>query len=211
MAIRVLIADDHAVVRRGLAQILEDEPGIRVVAEATDGDSTLEAVRSHRADVLILDLNMPGPSGLSLLATLRAEFPEVAVLILTVHSAEQYGPRLLRAGASGFLEKNTAPEHLVEAIKRVADGRRYISSTLAEALLDESRRGADGPPHRQLSDREFQVFESLARGLSVTEIADRLALSVKTVSTYRSRVMTKLDIGSNAELARYAVRHGLLD
>lgn len=205
--IQVLVADDHAIVRRGLTQIVNETMDLRVAAEATNGNEVIDLLRSQPIDVVLLDLNMPGPAGLDTLKLIKSEFPETAVLILSVHSEEQYGVRMLRAGASGYLSKETAPDQLVQAIRRVADGGRYLTPTTAEALL--SHIDSPGPPHTLLSDREFQVLRMLASGKSATEIADALSISIKTVSTYRARVLTKMNLKSNADLTRYAIEHQL--
>jgi two-component system, NarL family, invasion response regulator UvrY len=205
--IQVLVADDHAIVRRGLTQIVNETMDLRVTAEATNGNEVIDLLRSQPIDVVLLDLNMPGPAGLDTLKLIKSEFPDTAVLILSVHSEEQYGVRMLRAGASGYLSKETAPDQLVQAIRRVADGGRYLTPTTAEALL--SHIDSPGPPHTLLSDREFQVLRMLASGKSATEIADALSISIKTVSTYRARVLTKMNLKSNADLTRYAIEHQL--
>jgi two-component system, NarL family, invasion response regulator UvrY len=205
--IQVLVADDHAIVRRGLTQIVNETMDLRVTAEATNGNEVIDLLRSRPIDVVLLDLNMPGPAGLDTLKLIKSEFPDTAVLILSVHSEEQYGVRMLRAGASGYLSKETAPDQLVQAIRRVADGGRYLTPTTAEALL--SHIDSPGPPHTLLSDREFQVLRMLASGKSATEIADALSISIKTVSTYRARVLTKMNLKSNADLTRYAIEHQL--
>ncbi len=209
MPIRVLVADDHAIVRRGIVQILTQHPGIEVVGEAQDGAEMLNLAREKTADIAILDLNMPGPGGLAVLSQLRAEHPSLAVLVLSIHDEEQYGTRVIRSGAAGYLAKNAAPENLVDAVRRVAAGHRYISADLAEAMLRQLESN-EQDPHVTLSDREFQVFHELAIGRTVSEIADTLSLSVKTVSTYRSRVLEKLGLRTNADLARYAVAKGLV-
>lgn len=210
MPIRVLVADDHAIVRRGIVFILTEDPGILVVGEAADGPELLAVCREIPADIVILDLNMPGPSGLTILAQLKAEHPQMAVLVLSIHDEEQYGTRVIRSGASGYLAKNAAPDNLVEAVRRLAAGHRYISADLAEAMMKQLETN-DQDRHAALSDREFEVFHGLAAGQTVSEIAERLSLSVKTVSTYRSRVLEKLGVRTNADLARYAVAKGLIE
>lgn len=204
----VLIADDHAVVRKGLVQIISETMDLRATAEASSGAEVLSLARSQPFDVIVLDLNMPGQPGLDTLKQLKAEHPHLPVLILSVHAEDQYAVRVLRAGAAGYLSKETAPEQLVQAIRRVAEGGRYLSPTAAEALLQHL--DAPGPPHTLLSDREFQVLRLLAGGKSVTEIADMLSISMKTVSTYRTRILTKMHLKSNAELTRYAIQNDLM-
>ena len=208
--IRILIADDHPVVRRGLVQILEAEEDLSVGGEAGDGEETLELLSSDGWDAVVLDLSMPGPSGLELLRRIAAERPELPVLVLTVHPEEQYGLPSLRAGAAGYLNKASAPEHLVEALRTVLQGERYLSPELTERLLRELPADTGEPPHRELSPRERQVMLRIAEGQSTAEIAEELEISPKTVSTYRSRLLRKLELESNAEIARYALEHGLL-
>lgn len=210
MPIRVLIADDHAIVRKGVIQIFSEEPDIVLVAEADSGTAAIDLARNHEADIFILDLNMPGPGGLAVLGQLQAEHPKLPVLVLTMHDEEQYGVRILKAGAAGFLAKNAAPDKLVEAIRHIVGGRRYISAELAEALLEHMESPDPAAPHEALSDREFQVFQELARGNTPSGIADKLSLSVKTISTYRSRVLAKLGLSSNAEIVRYALENDII-
>jgi two-component system, NarL family, invasion response regulator UvrY len=209
--IRVLVADDHAIVRRGLRELLGETPDVEVAAEAATSSEALECVRRQPLDVVVLDLSLPGRGGLDLLADIKAERAELPVLILTVHPEDQYAVRALKAGASGYITKESAPEVLVDAVRRAAAGGRYVSPTLAEKLalyLDGARRCE---PHEALSDREFQVFRLLAGGRTVGQIAEELSLSVKTVSTYRSRVLEKMGLRTNAELTQYAFRNNLVD
>jgi two-component system invasion response regulator UvrY len=208
--INLLIVDDHAVVRRGLRQILQDEPGLSVQAEAADGYEALKAVRARSFDVVVLDVSMPGRNGLEVLEELRRERPTLPVLILSVHPEEQLALRLLKAGAAGYLSKDSAPEELVTAIRRVAKGGKYMSATLADRLVEHLQTPAAEPRHESLSDREFEVLLALAGGQRIKEIAARHNLSVKTVSTYRARVLRKLGVQSNAELTLYAARQGLI-
>jgi DNA-binding NarL/FixJ family response regulator len=208
--IEILIADDHAVVRKGLVQIVSETLDIKVAAEASNGEEALDLVREHDLDVVVLDLNMPGPTGLDVLKQLNAEYPDMPVLILSVHPEDQYALRVLRAGAAGYLTKDSAPNKLVEAIRKVADGGKYLSSAVAEQLLFQIDADADQPLHATLSDREFQVMRFLAEGMSVTEIAEKLSLGVKTISTYRARLLDKMQMSSNAELARYALENDLI-
>lgn len=208
--ISILIADDHAVVRKGLEQIISETQDMRVGAQVASGDEALTSIRASRFDVVMLDLNMPGRSGLDVLKQIKIERPHLPVLVLSVHSEDHYAVRVLRAGASGYLNKESAPEKLIEAIRRVVGGRKYVSAEVAEKLLSEMDRDTEGPLHDALSDREFQVMRMLASGHSVSEIAETLALSVKTISTYRTRVLEKMNMKSNAELTRYALSHHLV-
>lgn len=207
---RILVADDHAIVRKGLVQIIADTLDLKVTAEASSGGEVLDLIRKQSFDVVVLDLNMPDQSGLDTLKQMKAEHPDLPVLVLSMYGEEQYAVRVLRAGASGYLTKESAPDQLVNAIRKVADGRKYVSPAVADSLLNLIDGDADQPLHATLSDREFQVMRFLASGKSVTEIAELLALSVKTVSTYRSRVLEKMNMTSNAELARYALSHELI-
>jgi DNA-binding NarL/FixJ family response regulator len=209
--IKVLIADDHAVVRRGLRQILTEEADMLVGGEAGSVQEVRDLVRQHRFDVVVLDINMPGGSGMDLLAELRRERPETRVLVLTVYPEEQYAVRAIKAGAAGFLTKESAPEKLIEAVRKIASGGRYVSPELAETLASLLAGEANGPPHERLSDREFEVFRSLASGKTVSQIAQELTLSVKTVSTHRTRILKKMDMHNNAELTHYAVKSRLID
>ncbi len=209
--VRVLVADDHAVVRQGLKQILADTFGMKVVAEASDGAAVLERLRGAGVDVVVLDLSMPGMSGVEVIKQIRREYPSVYVLVLSMHSEDQYAVRVMRAGASGYLTKESAPGELVAALRRVADGHKYVSGSLAEKLAIGLERGADREPHETLSDREYEVLRRLASGPTVGQIAAELVLSPKTVSTFRSRLMRKMNMHNNAEVIRYALTHGLFD
>ena len=204
---RVLIADDHAIVREGLKRILEGQEGIEIAGEATNGHEVLERVRAGGFDLLMLDLSMPGKSGIELIRQVKDESPKLRVLVLTMHEEDQYAVRAIRAGASGYLTKESAPGQLVSAIRRLADGRLYISPNVAEQLaLDVQPRG-DEAPHKHLSDREFEVFQLLVAGRSVSDIAALLHLSVKTVSTHKTRILQKMNASSVADLVRYAIRY----
>ena len=209
--VRVLVADDHAIVRQGLKQILADTIGMKVVAEASDGAAVLERLRGAGVDVVVLDLSMPGMSGVEVIKQIRREYPSVYVLVLSMHSEDQYAVRVMRAGASGYLTKESAPGELVAALRRVADGHKYVSGSLAEKLAIGLERGADREPHETLSDREYEVLRRLAAGQTVGQIATELVLSPKTVSTFRSRLMRKMNMHNNAEVIRYAITHGLFD
>ena len=209
--IKVLIADDHAVVRQGLKQILGETSDMTVVGEATTGLEVLEKARSADWDVLVLDITMPGRSGFDILLELRAEKPTRPVLVLSMHAEEQYALRVLKAGAAGYLAKESVPEELIRAIRKVVSGGKYISPTLAEKLAYEIGAPSDRLPHEALSDREFQVMRMIAAGKTVSQIAEALSLSVKTVSTYRARVLQKMNLKTNAELIYYAIQHQLIE
>jgi len=207
----VLLADDHAMVRAGLKEILTDTGDIEVAGEATNGQEALAAVRARDYDVAVLDMSMPGRSGLELIRQVKDEKPKLRVLVLTMHSESQYAVRALKAGASGYLTKESAADELVAAIRRVAAGGAYVSPETAERLALDSGARADAPPHTRLSDREFQVFQMIARGRAVGEIARDLKLSAKTVSTHKTRILEKMGLANPAELVRYALEHQLLD
>lgn len=207
---RILIADDHAVVRRGLREIIEEQPALHVVAEAAGADELFAALRASPVDLLILDLNMPGKSGLDILIELRRNSIAIPVLILSVHPEDQFAARLFKAGASGYITKESAPEQLVIAIETVLTGRKYISPSFGQHLVNSLTEDHAGLPHEQLSDREFQVLCLLASGKTVTEIASHLSLSVKTISTYRGRILEKMGMRTNSQLIQYVIHHGLL-
>lgn len=208
--IRILIADDHAVVREGLKRIVAENPDMEVAGEAAGGHEALDFAKRRECDIVLLDLAMPGKDGLETLKELRALRPGLPVLVLSVYPEEQYAVRLLRAGAAGYLTKESAPEELVAAIRKVSRGGRYVSETLAEQLAVLLGAGADRPPHETLSDREFRVMLMLAAGKTASQVADALCLSVKTISTYRARALRKMSMRNNAEFSFYAVKHGLL-
>ncbi len=207
--VRVLIADDHAIVRKGLQQIVKEQAPSIEVDEAVDGAEVLEKVHAGKCDVLVLDLSMPGRSGLDILHEVRHLRPELPVLILSMHPEEQYAVRVLKAGAAGYLTKEAALDELVGAIQRVSGGGRYISQALAEKLALGLTGQLDKLPHETLSDREYTVLLRIGAGKSVGEIAEELSLSVKTISTYRARILEKLDLKSNADLIRYVIDHEL--
>lgn len=208
--IRVLIADDHAIVREGLKQIVHANQAITVVAEAANGNEALVKVRSCELDVLVLDLSLPGRSGLDVLAHVKASKPALPVLILSMEREEEFAMRCIHAGASGYLEKRSAPEQLVIAIKRLAAGGRYMSAELAQRLALELDHPGGERPHDRLTKREFEIFLSIAGGKPVSVIADELGLSVKTVNNHRSRILEKLAMKSTSEVIRYAIRHELI-
>ncbi|MBR7798843.1 response regulator [Undibacterium fentianense] len=211
--IRILIADDHTIMREGLKRILDGNDDIQVIGEAIDGHDTITKVRSEAFDVLLLDLSMPGRSGVDLIHQIKDEFPKLPVLILTMHEEEQYAVRAIRAGANGYLTKESAGTQLVTAIRKVAAGRPYISMEVAEQLAMSAMPTSNHhqSAHTSLSDREFEVFCHLAKGKSITEIGELLHLSVKTVSTHKTRIMQKMDLQSISELVQYAMTHHLLN
>ena len=209
--IRVLLADDHAIVRAGLREILAETGDIAVAGEAASGQEVLAKIRGDDYDVAVLDMSMPGRSGIELIRQVKDEKPKLRILVLTMHSEQQYAVRALKAGASGYLTKESAPDQLVTAIRRIAAGGAFVSPETAEQLaLDANRAHHGGPPHTLLSDREFQVFELIVNGKSVSDVARQLALSVKTVSTHKTRILHKMGVTSEAELVRYALEHKLL-
>ena len=209
--LRVLIADDHAIVRAGLKQFLAEVPDITVAGEAGSGAEALELIRNGEWDVLLLDIAMPDMTGIDVLKRLRHDKPDLPVLILSIYPEEQYAISMLRAGASGYMTKESAPEQLEQAIRKVAAGHRYVSPTLAELLALEVGGDMGRPAHEALSQREFQIFSKLAAGRAVSEIATELFLSVKTISTYRARILEKMAMKNNAELTYYAVKNHLIE
>ena len=209
--IRIVVADDHTIVREGLKQLLGSAEDLQVVAEAADGHQALERVRSEEFEVLLLDMSMPGRSGIELIKQVHAERPRLRILVLSMHEEQQYAVRAIRAGAAGYLTKESASSQLVAAIRKVASGGAFISAEVAQQLALGAMPGAQGMPHEALSDREFQVFKMLAEGKSVSDIAERLTLSVKTVSTHKANVLQKMGMNTPAELVRYAITHKLLD
>jgi two-component system invasion response regulator UvrY len=209
---RVLIADDHAVVRAGYRQFLEADPSITKIGEANSGSETLDALRGGDWDLLLMDIHMPDRSGLDILKHVTTGYPDVRVLIMSGLPEEQYARNVLRAGASGYLSKGGSPDEFLKAVRVVLNGRRYVSTTLAESMAAdlENPRDQNQPLHTALSAREFQIFCKLAAGATVSHIADELSLSVKTVSTYRSRILEKMSFTSNADMTSYAMRNGLI-
>jgi two-component system, NarL family, invasion response regulator UvrY len=206
---KILLADDHSILRQGLKQILADGFETAEFGDAATTQQTLDQLAKKEWDILVLDINMPGRSGLEVLREVRAHYPRLPVLVLSSAPEDQLGIRVLKAGAAGYLNKQAAPEQLVEAIRKVITGGRYISGRLAERLATEIAR-PNRPPHEQLSDREFQVMQMLGAGKSLKEISDELSLSVKTISTFRGRILQKLRLSSNVDLAHYARDNGLL-
>ncbi len=206
---KIIVADDHAIVRKGFHQIVSTRPGWQVVAEASNGDELLALLRRGPHDLLVLDVSLGDRSGIELLEHVRAEFPSLPVLMLSMLPEEQYAVRCLRAGANGYVQKDSEPEEILEAMARIASGGKYITPRLAAHLADEMVRGNDRP-HEKLSTREFEVFRLIALGRSASEIAEMLNLSVKTVSTYRTRILEKTGFRSNADMIAYAIRNSLV-
>src|ERR1043166_6928204 len=209
--IKVVVVDDHAVVREGLKRIVSESGGMTVTGEAADGHEALRVIKSEPCDVVLLDITMPNKSGLDVLKELHAESPRLPVLVLSMHPEDQYAMRVLRAGAAGYVYKKSAPAKLVQAIRKVVRGGKYVSPTLAEKLVYDLGTQSDKAPHEILSDREYQVLCMIASGKTVTQIAEALALSVKPISTYRVRILEKLQMNNNAEITRYAIKEGLVD
>ena len=208
--IRIAIVDDHAMVRAGLRQFFADQADFLVVAEASNGHEALNIVRQGDVDVLVMDISMPGQGGVDALAAIKARAPDLPVLILSGFAEEHYATTLLRQGASGYLNKDCDPEDIVKAIRTVVRGRKYISAAVAERLADGLGTDGEKAPHEQLSERELQVFLRLARGEAVGAMAISMCLSIKTVSTYRTRVMEKMQLESNSDLTYYALKNGLI-
>lgn len=208
--IRILIADDHTIVREGLKQIIADISGMEVTDEATDGNEAVSKVKEGGFEVVLLDISMPGKSGLETLKEIKMEDQALPVLILTMHPEEQYAIRVLKAGASGYLTKESAPDELITAIRKVTNGGKYISTSLAEKLAFHLEIDNEKPLHETLSDREYQVLCKISTGNRISEIAEEMSLSVKTISTYRSRILEKMGMKSNAELTYYAIKNQLV-
>lgn len=209
--IKILVVDDHAVVRRGLRQILAETSDLHVGGEAATSAEAMQKVQDERWDVVVLDVGLAGKSGLDLIADIRKLRPEARVLVLTMFSEEQYAVRAIRAGAAGFLTKESAPDELVDAVRKVAGGGRFISPELAETLASMVAGEGSGKPHERLSNREFEILKLIGSGKTVSQIAEDLTLSVKTISTHRTRILRKMDMKTNAELTHYAVKTGLVD
>ena len=209
--IKVLIADDHAIVREGLKQILADTKDIVVAGEAQNGNEAVKLARGNECQVMLLDISMPDRSGIDVLKQLRKELPQLSVLMLSMHREDLYAIRSLKAGAAGYLNKQSAPNELVNAIRMVASGMKYISPEMTQVLARQIGDDLEAPPHETLSDREYQTLMMIASGKAVGDIADELSLSVKTVSEYRSRLLSKMKLKNNAELTHYAIRHRLVE
>ncbi|CAD5277158.1 MULTISPECIES: response regulator transcription factor [unclassified Imperialibacter] len=208
--IRILIADDHSMIRRGLREILLDEFGDASITEASTGTELLKLAQSREWDILISDISMPGQNGLDILKQLKEQFPNKPILILSMHPEDQYAIRALRAGAAGYLTKESASNELVAAVRKVLAGKRYISATVAEKLAETLDKDAEKALHETLSDREFAVMKLLASGSSVSEVANTLSLSVTTISTFRARILKKMGLKSNADLTQYAIHNQLI-
>jgi DNA-binding NarL/FixJ family response regulator len=208
--IRIFIADDHPIVRQGLRRIVEADPGMVISGEADAAAALLAGLETKATDLVLLDVSMPGGLFLETLKELRTRHPTIRVLALSVHPEDEWAVRALRAGASGYLTKDHSPEQLLEAIRRVYRGGKYVSPSLAERLASQLDGGGQRAPHELLSDREFEVMRRLGSGLTISQIASELALSAKTVSTYRARILEKMAVATNADLVRYAARHGLI-
>ena len=208
--IRVLVADDHTVVRQGLRQILSKTPDLVVVDEAETGNQVVEKLQTIQIDVLVMDMEMPEKTGWDVLLDLKITHPKLPVVILSIYSEDQFGVRFLKAGASGYLPKTSAPDQLVEAIRRVAHGGKFISPNLAEQLVHSFHKDLQKPIHETLSIREFQIFRMIATGKTTKTIAEDLSISVTTVSTHRARILEKMNLKTNADLTLYASKHGLI-
>jgi DNA-binding NarL/FixJ family response regulator len=212
MVVRTIVVDDHAIVRRGIVQIVSEHPDIKVVAEAGDYSGLRAALREHPdVDLLLLDVGLPGKNGIDILKTLREEMPKLHVLILSMYPEDQYAVRAFRAGAAGYLNKSSAPEKLIEAINQVVAGRKYVTPEIAHALVENLHAPDSGAPHEKLSDREFQTLKLIASGKRLSDIAETLALSPKTISVYRARILEKMGMSNNAELTHYAIKNGLVE
>jgi DNA-binding NarL/FixJ family response regulator len=208
---RLVIADDHAIVREGLKRLVGGAAGFELVGEAADGTEVMREVREKEFDVLVLDLSMPGRSGMELIKLVKSEKPKLRILVLSMHQELQYAVRAIKSGASGYLTKESAPAELEQAIRKIAAGGAYVTAEVAEQLALGAMPGSQGHPHESLSDREFEVFRMLAAGVSVTDIAGSLKLSVKTVSTHKANLMQKMGLANQSDLIRYALKHGLAD
>lgn len=209
--IKVFIADDHAIVRQGLKQILSETSDMQLIGEAADGQDTLQQARNAKWDVLILDITMPGRSGFDVLRILGKENPDLPVLVLSMHAESQFAVRCFRAGAAGYLAKESAPMELVKAIRQVVNGGKYVSQDLAEVLATRLDAASEHPLHETLSEREFQVLRMIGSGMTATGIADTLSLSVKTIATYRSRILIKLELNNTTEIIQYALKNRLVE
>jgi two-component system, NarL family, invasion response regulator UvrY len=213
MTVRLIVVDDHAIVRRGIVQVLSEHPDVQIVAEAHDYASLRAELKKHgEPDVLVMDVGLPGKNGIDILKALREDHPRLKVLMVSMYPEDQYAVRAFRAGAFGYLNKASAPEKLLEALSQVIAGRKYVTPEIAQALIENLSAPEDtGPPHEKLSDREFQTLKMIASGQRLADIANALALSPKTVSVYRARILEKMGMSNNAELTHYAIRHGLVD
>jgi two-component system, NarL family, invasion response regulator UvrY len=211
MTIDVLVADDHAIIRDGLKKILADTSDFTVAGEAANGNTALEQVRDRDWGLVVLDMSMPGRSGLELIKLMKAERPKLPILVFSMHPEEQYAVRAIRAGAAGYLSKESDSDLLLPAMRKIAAGGAFVSSKVAELLATDVSRASDGLPHTLLSDREYGVFSRIVRGTSLTEIAEELSLSIKTVSTHKAHILAKMNLAGQVDLVRYAIEHKLLD
>jgi len=209
-SIKVLVADDHEIVRQGLKTIISEHSDLNIAGEAENGNQVLKILKKTKVDVVLLDFDMPEKNGLDTLIELKALYPKLPVMILSIFPEDHYGTRFLKAGASGYLQKSSATDQLIDAIRKVFNGGKYISSALTDRLVTNLNRDHERPLHESLTDREFQVFCLLATGKKLKEIADELCLSINTISTYRSRILQKMDMSSNADVIRYAIKNKLV-
>jgi two-component system invasion response regulator UvrY len=209
--IKIMIVDDHAIVREGLKQIVRQTDDMEVVAEAENGSDMLKILQEKTFDIVLLDISIPGRNGIDYLKDVKQLKPNLPVLILSMHPEEQFAMRALTAGAAGYLTKKSASRELIAAIRKVADGRKYVSPEFADKILMELDKDAEKPPHKRLSDREFEVLRRIASGETISEIAEGLNLSVQTISTYRSRILDKMNLKTSAELTYYAIKNGLVE
>lgn len=208
--IKIIIADDHPIVRKGIREIIEETKDITVESEASNGNELLNKIKTKNVDIILLDISMPGKSGIEILKQIKQEYPKIFILILSMYPEEQYAIRALKAGAAGYVTKDTAPEELINAIYKIYKGGKYISANLAEKLACELEDNFEKPLHERLSDREYEIMCMIAKGRSLTQIAGELFLSIKTVSTYRARILEKMKLKTNSELTRYAIENNLI-
>ena len=211
MKIEVLVADDHAIIRDGLRKILADTDDLVVAGEASNGNAAIDKVRERDWGLVVLDLTMPGRNGLDLIRQIKAERPKLPILVFSMHQEEQYAVRAMRSGASGYLSKQSDGDLLIPAMRKVAGGGLFVTPKVSELLARDVTRPSDAPPHTLLSNREFEIFTSIVRGMTLTDIAQALSLSIKTVSTHKTHILEKMNASSSVELVRYALDHGLLD
>jgi two-component system, NarL family, invasion response regulator UvrY len=213
MTVKLIVVDDHAIVRRGIVQVLSEHPDVQIVGEASDYAGLRSELKKHgEPDVLVMDVGLPGKNGIEILKSLREQYPRLKVLMVSMYPEDQYAVRAFRAGAFGYLNKASAPDKLLEALTQVIAGRKYVSPEIAQALIENLNVAEDAaPPHEKLSDREFQTLRLIASGKRLADIAEELALSPKTVSVYRARILEKMGMSHNAELTHYAIKHGLVE
>ena len=209
--IKIIIADDHPLIRKGIKDVLEEEMDFKVVSDAAFPHEVLNGIKDHDPDILITDLSMPGRSGLDLISDVKQLYPKLPILVLTMHPEERFAVRALKAGVSGYLTKDTKPEEIIKAVRQIISGRKFITQSIAEKLATEFDRDLDKLPHEILSDREFQVMRMIAAGAKVRDIAMKLSLSIRTVNTYRARILDKMKMKSDTELTLYAMEHQLID